>query len=59
MAKEYKHMRFGVSAYKQLRKVKNLYELQDDREYNWDEIILKLIDERTSKQFKLPLDIKQ
>lgn len=59
MAKRYKHLKIEEVAHKELKKMKNLYELQDNKEYSISGIILRLIDDRTSKQFKLPLDSKK
>ena len=55
MAKKYTHLRIEKHIYKELRKLKNLYELQDDKIYNNGEIILRLIDDRSTRQFKIPL----
>jgi len=55
LAKKYKHIRVDEGTYKELRKFKNLYELQDRKEYTIADTINLLIRDRISKQFILPI----
>lgn len=54
MAKKYVHLRLEEFSYKELRKMKNIYELEKNKELTFSEVILMLVDERiTAKPFKL------
>lgn len=54
MAKKYVHLRLEEFAYKELKKIKNILELEKNDNVDFSATILSLIHERiTSKPFKL------
>ena len=54
MAKRYKHLRIEEFSYKELKKIKNIYELEQNAELTFSDVIERLIHERIiSKPFKL------
>lgn len=53
---KYKHVRLKEDTYRELKKFKNLYELQDRKDYSIDDTINLLMRDRAPKQFKnLPI----
>ena len=54
MGKRYKNLRIEAEVLVELKKIKNLYQLQDSEDYSNSDIILKLIERCKNKQFILP-----
>jgi len=52
---EYKTIRVKDPTHKELIKFRNLYSLQDGKDYSIDDTINLLIGDRISKQFILPI----
>jgi ferredoxin-fold anticodon binding domain-containing protein len=52
---EYRHVRVKKNTHDELRKFKNLYELQDKRSYSIDDTINLLMRDRVDKEFILPI----
>lgn len=58
MPKHYKNARIEEQVLEELKKIKRLYEMQNNKDYSTSEIISFLIEERKKKQFVLP-DLKK
>jgi len=54
MTKKYKNLRVEEDIVDDLKKIKRLYELQDNRDYTLSQIIHLLAEDRKKKQFVLP-----
>ena len=52
---EYKTIRVEESTHKELAKFRNLYSLQDGKDYSMNDTINLLIRDRVGKQFILPI----
>lgn len=51
----YKNIRVHKLTHDELRKFKNLYELQDNKSYSFEDAIILLMRDRGGKQFILPV----